>query len=154
MSDDERWRADRDLTNAALAKIARAQARGTLSPRMSISKHEKQIVLSDTTEKDRAWVAKTFGGESTRVHYWSKQGKDHLDRFDFRADLRDPTEKKHDWSYVPMTPRVEIWYTDAHECVEYVGYIDGHGKPQWRCRWCRKRMTVTAARALGLLPPR
>jgi hypothetical protein len=48
---------------------------------------------------------------------------------------------------------VVLAYYVTHEHERYAGHIGTDGKPEWRCTGCRKRITVTESRRLGLLPP-
>jgi hypothetical protein len=142
---------DHDLTNAALAKVAAAQRRGTLSARMGITKHPTQLLLTSTTEKDRAWVLKNYpGGTTQRMHYAGKRGGQPIDRMEHKAPLREPVERPFLHDFVP---RVEIWFEAPHECHDFYGQAYKASKPKWRCRSCGKAMPVTKARELGLLPP-
>lgn len=46
-----------------------------------------------------------------------------------------------------------IEYRVPHTHSTYSGSVGRDGVPEWRCNGCRQRITVTAARKLGLLPP-
>jgi hypothetical protein len=47
---------------------------------------------------------------------------------------------------------VSLTYYKAHAHENYRGQVGQDGKPEWRCTGCRRRITTTEARRLGLLP--
>jgi hypothetical protein len=49
---------------------------------------------------------------------------------------------------------VSLTYYKLHVHENYTGHVGQDGKPEWRCTGCRRRITITEARRLGLLPPR
>lgn len=46
-----------------------------------------------------------------------------------------------------------IEYRVPHTHGSYYGLVHRDGTPEWRCNGCRKKITVTEARRLQLLPP-
>ena len=151
--------ADYRLTLDALAKIVAAQRRGTLSAKMSITRYPTQIVLGYTTETDRAWVAKHFPG-TTKDHYSGlvKKGRARFETHRFVALLRLELEdaQRRSWN---AAPRIEVWDIEVpHVCREFKGSArrldNGNRQVVWRCAayGCKKPITKTKARELGLLP--
>lgn len=47
---------------------------------------------------------------------------------------------------------VSLTYYKLHAHENYKGTVGQDGKPEWRCTGCRRRITTTEARRLGLLP--
>ncbi|ANU79657.1 hypothetical protein SEA_CONBOY_54 [Arthrobacter phage Conboy] len=57
--------------------------------------------------------------------------------------------------YITHGPRdvlVIFHYFVAHECRNFAGRADFGGKPKWWCVSCKKPVTTTKAREIGLLP--
>lgn len=148
--------ADARLTLEALGKIQRAMLRGTITSRIHLRRLPSQIVLENATDNDLAWVKKTFpGGEETQraTGVRRKPGRrERWDEYEYRVDLRPRVDREHFTS----PPRVEVWgIFHPHQCRNFQGYADKDtGKVTWRCGAynCRKKITKTAARELGLLP--
>lgn len=145
---------DYSLTVDTVAKIVRAQQRGTLSVGLYVRRLPTQIVLENTTESDRAWIEKHFpGGEVQRRGYGVKKTKGSRTSFEehhYRVNLREDFGK-HDF----YLPRLEVWgIMLPHECRDFRGYAEDGKEPSWHCGagGCRKRITKTKARDLGLLP--
>jgi hypothetical protein len=146
---------DAMLTVKAMVKIVQAQVRGTLSAGLHLTRYPGQIVLDNTTAKDRVWVAKNFGGEVTPPDGFvvRKRGTQRYEEVKHLAPLREATDKDAMWHQRP--PRIEVWRIEVpHECRHFVGYTDAAGRPYWKCKAynCGKRITKTKARELGLLP--
>lgn len=81
------------------------------------------------------------GGRTLRGHCLvrAKRGRPAVDRIEYRSHAE--------------AGLVQLWAMGPHEHRDHYGRMEG-GKPVWRCGGCRGRITVTDARALGLLPPR
>jgi hypothetical protein len=47
---------------------------------------------------------------------------------------------------------VDLVHYKPHVHENYTGHVGQDGKPEWRCNGCRRRITITEARRLGLLP--
>lgn len=164
----EQYEIDLALVRKARDKIIRAQNRGTLSPGLRIVANPTQIVLESVTEDDLAWVKKHFGGrEEIQYHgvvkrkervpvgggaYYERGRPKAFDTYRLYADLREP-DAKHG------NPRIEVWgLLRPHECVQWQGHakFDTLNRPvvSWACAAhnCRKPVSKTKARALGLLP--
>ena len=85
------------------------------------------------------------GGEVTRnlcVTRWDRNTVP-LDQMEYRVKAPDGT-------------LVQFWYYSAHihQDHHWRGEVTRGGTPSWRCGACRKPITKTEARALGLLPPK
>ena len=148
--------ADHALTLKALAKIVRAQERGTLSEGLYIRRLPSQIVLEKTTSADLAWVKKHFPG-TEELHLDSvRRGKGKRktlhDEYRYLANLRERVESEWFWP-----PKIEVWgILKPHECRRWTGQAQTNGNVSWRCAsyGCSKKISLTKARELGLMPPR
>jgi hypothetical protein len=79
--------------------------------------------------RHRAWRHKASGGV---------QGRPLVDQAEYQARVGGVLVTLH--HYIPH----------VHE--GYKGTVGQDGKPEWRCTGCRRRITITEARRLGLLP--
>lgn len=154
----ERRNADRTMTLKALAKIVRAQERGTLSEGLYIRRLPTQIVLENGIATDLAWIKKHFPGTEELHLEATKRGmgksKRLYDEYRHLSLLREQAEFETTPSWVP---RVEVWgILWPHECRRWNGHAHANGTVSWRCASysCQKKITLTRARELGLLPPR
>lgn len=149
---------DSRLTLDVVAKIVAAQRRGTLSLRMRVNRYPTQVVLEDTSEKDRAWIAKHFPGITEDHHHaLTKKGRQRFEKHRYVARLR-PELEGHSASW-HRAPRLEVWgILVPHICREFRGSAKrteaGARQVVWRCSTynCNKPITKTQARELGLLP--
>ncbi|ASX98725.1 hypothetical protein SEA_COLUCCI_55 [Arthrobacter phage Colucci] len=97
-----------------------------------------------TLEKDAedvAEIANLFpGGRFQRMGLQHKGGK-----------FSKPTDRAR---YINNRgPVIVIFnYYVAHECRDFTGRADFGGKPKWWCVSCKKPVTTTRAREIGLLP--
>jgi hypothetical protein len=97
----------------------------------------------DFAAQDRAleWFRKAFGeAKPSKYRYCAYRGQRHhpaADRVDYRAATENGLIQIH--AFAP------------HEHGDYRGEIR-NGQPRWICGGCRKPITKTAARKLGLLP--
>lgn len=89
-----------------------------------------------------AWFRETFPGAeiNERARHCivrPKRGRPAVDRVEVRARTEEGL--------------VQLWGMGPHQCGDYQGEVVG-GRPRWRCGSCRKAVTITRARELGLLP--
>lgn len=66
------------------------------------------------------------------------QGRPLVDRWEYQARV--------------VGVLVSLAYYKPHVHESYTGHVGQDGKPEWRCTGCRRRITITEARRLGLLP--
>jgi hypothetical protein len=66
------------------------------------------------------------------------QGRPLVDRWEYQARV--------------VGVLVSLTYYKHHVHENYTGHVGQDGKPEWRCNGCRRRITITEARRLGLLP--
>ena len=91
-----------------------------------------------------AWFRETFPGAeiNERARHCivrPKRGRPAVDRVEVRARTEEGL--------------IQLWGMGPHECGDYRGAVLD-GRPRWYCGRCRKAITVTRARELGLLPPK
>jgi hypothetical protein len=147
---------DHDLTLAALQRIVTAKKRGVLSRNLSIRMLPTQIVLEHTSEQDQTWLFEQFPGEIRPRGWLERRGRNAVEAMMYIAPLREKVEE----SYVEdHPPRVEVWdLSGPHVCNRFTAHADtmARQKIRWTCSAhnCRKPITLTKARELGLLPPR
>ena len=85
------------------------------------------------------------GGEVSRGHCatrWDRRTAP-VDRMEYRVKAPDLTLVQ----FMFYAPHI-------HQPHHWRGEVTRGGNPSWRCGACRKPITKTEARALGLLPPR
>jgi hypothetical protein len=92
-------------------------------------------------ERAVAWFREAFGEVEERRSRWcayrGSRGHGAADQVDYRA--------KTDAGLV------QLFTFAPHEHGDFYGEVR-NGKPRWVCRGCRKPITKTEARRLGLLP--
>lgn len=112
--------------------------------RTNVSAHMPRFgpVDFDASARGLAWFREAFPDGEVRPGYCEYRGGKHqppADRAEYRVDTPAGLIQFH--HYAP------------HVHGSFRGEVR-NGKPAWICGGCRKRMTVTDARALGLLPPK
>lgn len=86
-------------------------------------------------------ISKRFpGGRVQRLGLANGQDRRalHVDRARYQVDIGPVLLTLH--------------YFVKHECVDYIGRASTGGKPKWWCGGCKKPVTTTKAREIGLLP--
>ncbi|AYD81549.1 hypothetical protein HYP71_gp055 [Arthrobacter phage KBurrousTX] len=81
------------------------------------------------------------GGSVQRLHVAHRGSK-----LSLRAD-----KARYSVDVGPVLLRFE--YHVPHECQDFVGKASMGGTPKWWCNGCKRPVTTTAARSMGLLPP-
>lgn len=72
---------------------------------------------------------------------------------EFRGSRHHPPADRAEYRVETQAGLLQFHHYTAHVHGSFRGEVR-NGKPAWICGGCRKRMTTTDARALGLLPPK
>lgn len=139
------------MTNApAVTAILAARDSGTLPASLTLDVYRTNVSASmprfgpvdfEASARGLEWFRNWFPGGEVRPGYCEyRGGRGHAaaDRVEYRVD----------------TPAglIQFRYYAPHVHGSFRGEVR-NGKPAWICGGCRKRITTTDARALGLLPP-
>jgi hypothetical protein len=146
--------------NGAIATISEAIKSGSLPSNTEVRWSGPHITVTiDTQDYYRPdfkemrlmseLFATSFSGGETRRMQCIHRGKPRRkipakDRMEYRAGLAHGT--------------ILLRYVAEHECREFRGSASsgsaaGGENPEWNCRGCGRRLTITESRRLGLLPP-
>lgn len=138
-----------ETNTPAVGAVLAARDAGLLPASIAIDVYRTNVSASmprfgpvdfDASARALEWFRGQFPGGKVRPGYCEYRGSRHhppADRADYRVD----------------TPAglIQFHHYTAHVHGSFRGEVR-NGKPAWICGGCRKRMTVTDARALGLLP--
>lgn len=83
------------------------------------------------------------GGETRRLQCISKP----------KARYKIPAKDRMEYRAPLANGHIMLRFVAEHECQGFRGTAGPGDKPEWTCRGCGRRLTITECRKLGLLPP-
>jgi hypothetical protein len=160
---------DRWLATRAALKILRAQDGGTVSLNVSVHRTYSQVIVESQIQQqsprrhfaegaDLSWLMKNFPPTRTKTEPWAygtikgrgRRGV-YLQVVKHEHDLRPTVNPDNLRRWVGIVPRVEYTTVVPHVCDRWVAEFATGKRPVFTCRGCQKRMSVTDARAAGLM---
>lgn len=140
------------MTNApTVAAILAARDSGALPASLTLDVWRKSVSASmpgigpvdlDASARGLEWFRTWFPGGLVRGAYCAYRG----------SRGRPPADRAE---YVTETPGGLVTFVHyvPHSHGSFQGEVH-NGAPRWTCGGCRRRITVTESRVLGLLPPK